>query len=246
MIQVILASLAHQIIGEGSKRISNEDLGTMFMAIVLLVNKIAKENLQEHKLDIALCKLLATILANPDFVTNLHGSPLFPDSSRVGLLRSFKKCKFMKDTELFDAVEPAESVIHAIHERHRVGTFIWRYASLPIKERVWKCVHECITKERMIQVILALLAQKIIGEGSKRISNEDLGTMFMTIVLLVNKIAQENLQEHKLCIALCKLLTTVLANPDFVIYLRDGPLFPDSSRVGLLRSFKKCKFMKDT
>jgi hypothetical protein len=120
MIQVILASLAHKIIGKRSKRITNEDLGTMFMAIVLLVNKIAQENLQEHKLDIALCKLLTTILANPDFITYLHGGPFFLDSSRVGLLRSFKKCKFMKDTELFNVVKPAESVIHAVHKRHRV------------------------------------------------------------------------------------------------------------------------------
>jgi hypothetical protein len=71
-----------------------------------------------------------------------------------------------------------------------VGTFIWRYASLPMKESVWNCVHEGITNECMMEVILASLAQKIIGEGSKRISNENLGTMFMAIVLLVNKFAQ--------------------------------------------------------
>jgi hypothetical protein len=94
--------------------ISNEDLNTMFMAIVLLVNKIAQENLQEHKLCITLCKLLTTVLANPDFVTYLFGGPLFLDSSRVGLFRSFKKYKFMKDIELFDIVEPAESVIHVV------------------------------------------------------------------------------------------------------------------------------------
>jgi hypothetical protein len=108
----------------------------MFMAIVMLVNKIAQENLQEHKLFIALCKLLTIVLANLDFVIYLRGGPLFPDSFRVGLLRSFKKCKFMKDTQLFDVVEPAKSVIHAIHERHTVRTFIWRYVSLLIKERV--------------------------------------------------------------------------------------------------------------
>jgi hypothetical protein len=123
MIQVIIASLTQKIIGEGSKRINNEDLGTMSMAIVLLVNKIAQENLQEHKLCIALCKLLTTVLANLDFVTYLCGNPLFPDSSSVGLLRSFKKCKFMKDTELFYAMEPAESVIHAVHERHKSWNF---------------------------------------------------------------------------------------------------------------------------
>lgn len=106
-----------------------------------------------------------------------------------------------------------------------VGTFIWKYGSENGKTIVWAWVFMSIRTGNM-EAIHASLAQKIIAEGSLSVGNEDLGTMFKAIVPLLNN-AQYTCNSC-LCMALCKLLTTILANSPFIDYLR-GHLYADPS-----------------
>jgi hypothetical protein len=106
-----------------------------------------------------------------------------------------------------------------------VGTFIWKYGSENGTTTVWACVFMSIRTGNM-EAIHASLALKIIAEGSLSAGDEDLGTMFKAIVPLLNN--AQYACNSCLFMALCKLLTTILANSPFIDYLR-GRLSADPS-----------------
>jgi hypothetical protein len=115
-----------------------------------------------------------------------------------------------------------------------VGTFIWKFCCDTERENVWDYVRMAFEAGH-VEAVHASLARKIIAVGGSSIGNEELGAMLKAVVPILGN--AKDARDGGLCVALCALLTTLLANPSFFNNLRIL-LSLDPNYVGYILSAK--------